>query len=55
MPIMVVCSRRREGAAGMEDGTASYLGIAAIPHGFRQLERMGGFLSIERHANRIAR
>ncbi|KAL3136431.1 hypothetical protein ABBQ38_005687 [Trebouxia sp. C0009 RCD-2024] len=47
--------RRREGAAGLEDGTAHYLGIAALSHGFRQLASLGGFPAIARHTQIVTR
>ena len=47
--------RRREGPAGFEDGTASYLGIAALPHGFRLLQRLGGFGAIHAHTQQLTR
>lgn len=50
-----VCNRRREGAAGLEDGTAHYLGIAALSHGFRQLASLGGFPAIARHTQIVTR
>ena len=50
-----VCNRRREGAAGLEDGTAHYLGIAAVSHGFRQLASLGGFPAIACHTQAVTR
>lgn len=47
--------RRREGPEGLEDGTPSFLGIAAVPHGFQLLERLGGFPAIQAHAEAISR
>lgn len=47
--------RRREGAAGLEDGTAHYLGIAALTHGFRQLASLGGFPAIACHTQVVTR
>lgn len=47
--------RRREGAAGLEDGTAHYLGIAAVRHGFHQLAALGGFPAIGNHTQSVTR
>ncbi|KAL0025505.1 hypothetical protein WJX77_007273 [Trebouxia sp. C0004] len=47
--------RRREGAAGLEDGTAHYLGIAAVRHGFHQLAALGGFPAIGDHTQSVTR
>ncbi|KAL0050843.1 hypothetical protein WJX82_008290 [Trebouxia sp. C0006] len=47
--------RRREGAAGLEDGTAHYLGIAAVRHGFHQLAALGGFPAIGNHSQSVTR
>lgn len=40
---------RRSGAAGLEDGTQSFLSIAAARHGFTQIDKLGGFAAIDRH------
>eukprot|EP00632_Arachnochrysis_sp_CCMP2950_P016105 CAMPEP_0185700436 /NCGR_PEP_ID=MMETSP1164-20130828/7493_1 /TAXON_ID=1104430 /ORGANISM="Chrysoreinhardia sp, Strain CCMP2950" /LENGTH=673 /DNA_ID=CAMNT_0028367387 /DNA_START=61 /DNA_END=2082 /DNA_ORIENTATION=+ len=37
-----------------EDGTVSFLGIAALRHGFAALRRVGGPAAIERHADAVA-
>lgn len=50
-----MCCRRREGAAGLEDGTAHYLGIAALKHGFQQLHTLGGFPAIAAHTQAVTR
>ena len=47
--------RRREGAAGMENGTAHYLGIAAVRHGFAQIHRLGGFSAVAAHTQAVTR
>ncbi|KAL0035704.1 hypothetical protein WJX79_009780 [Trebouxia sp. C0005] len=47
--------RRRKGAAGLEDGTAHYLGIAAVRHGFHQLAALGGFPAIGDHTQSVTR
>ena len=47
--------RRREGAAGLEDGTTSFLGIAALRHGFAAIGRAGGFPAIEAHTGGLTR
>lgn len=47
--------RRREGAAGLEDGTAHYLGAAAVRHGFKQLASVGGFPAIKQHTDAVTR
>ena len=47
--------RRRPGAAGHEDGTAHFLAIAALRHGFAALERAGGLPAIELHTAAITR
>lgn len=47
--------RRREGAAGLEDGTAHFLGIAALRHGFAAIRRAGGFGAIDTHTTALAR
>ena len=48
-------SRLRPGAAGFEDGTSSYLAIAALRHGFAQLQRIGGFPAISQHTCSLSR
>ena len=53
-PISGMC-RQRPGAAGFEDGTPAYLGIAALKHGFAQIERFGSFAAIERHTASLTR
>lgn len=53
--IVVIKCRRREGAAGLEDGTAHYLGIAAVRHGFHQLASLGGFPAIGPHTQAVTR
>jgi len=47
--------RRREGPAGFEDGTNSYLGIAALPHGFALIQRLGGFAAIQERTALLTR
>lgn len=37
-----------------EDGTVSFLGIAALKHGFAALERLGGPTAIDRHTRALA-
>lgn len=52
----IICTcRKREGAAGLEDGTASFLGIAALRHGFAAIERAGGFPAIDAHTSALTR
>lgn len=51
---LLVC-RRREGPAGFEDGTAHFLGIAALRHGFSLIQRLGGFPAIEAHTRALTR
>lgn len=45
---------RRPGHAGLEDGTLPFTAIAAARHGFRFLQRLGGFPAISRHAHSLA-
>ena len=47
--------RRREGAAGLEDGTAHFLGIAALRHGYAVIRRAGGFPAVNAWASLLAR
>jgi molybdenum cofactor sulfurtransferase len=47
--------RRREGAAGLEDGTAHFLGIAALRHGFAAIRRAGGFPAVDDWTSLLAR
>ena len=49
------CCRLRPGAAGFEDGTSAYLAIAALRHGFAQLQRVGGFPAIAQHTCSLSR
>lgn len=53
--ILAFLRRSREGPAGFEDGTASYLGIAALPHGFGLIQRLGGFGAIHAHTQKLTR
>lgn len=47
--------RRREGAAGLEDGTAHFLGIAALRHGYKAIRRAGGFPAVDAWTGLLAR
>ena len=47
--------RLRKGAAGFEDGTSAFLSIAALRHGFAQLQRVGGFEAISQHTRSLSR
>ncbi len=47
--------RRRGGVEGLEDGTAHFLGIASLRHGFAAISRAGGFPAIEAHTCALAR
>ena len=51
--LLIAYCRRREGAAGLEDGTAHYLGIAAVRHGFHQLSALGGFPAVGDHTQSV--
>lgn len=53
--IVVRDSRRREGAAGLEDGTSHFLGIAALRHGFAAIRRAGGFPAVDEHTSMLTR
>lgn len=39
----------------MENGTAHYLGIAAVRHGFAQIRRLGGFPAVAAHTQAVTR
>lgn len=45
----------RPGAAGFEDGTPSFAAVAALGHGFRAIQRAGGFARIEQHTRALTR
>ncbi|KAK9822750.1 hypothetical protein WJX74_003955 [Apatococcus lobatus] len=47
--------RRRPGAEGFEDGTAHFLGLAAVRHGFAQIASVGNFSAIHRHTDMLTR
>ncbi|KAK9867044.1 hypothetical protein WJX84_002335 [Apatococcus fuscideae] len=47
--------RRRPGAEGFEDGTAHFLGLAAVRHGFAQIAAVGGFPVIQQHTHTLTR
>lgn len=47
--------RRRTGAEGFEDGTAHFLGLAAVRHGFAAIASVGGFPAIHQHTQMVTR
>ena len=47
--------RRRKGTSGFEDGTAHFLAIAALRHGFAAIARAGGMPAIRHHTAAITR
>ncbi|KXZ48630.1 hypothetical protein GPECTOR_26g533 [Gonium pectorale] len=46
---------RRQGPAGLEDGTPPFTAVAAARHGFAFLDRLGGPPAVRRHAAALAR
>jgi len=47
--------RRAEGPSGYEDGTPSFLAIAALRQGWRLVARLGGLPAVERHTAALTR
>ena len=53
--IKSMLGRQREGVGAFEDGTVSFLGLAALPAGFAQVHRAGGFSAIAAHTAMLTR